>query len=231
MADCFFDDTAPGCPNAPVPEPTPVAEDITMEEMSDPYQMVLDDEHEFWEEYGRNPLFAKLAFIAVASQGLIYASLKAFRHRIAYYEDKGRYEFVSAVVFDSFDWVMWADYIAYYGAIALFGLGWITQLLDLFGVATYINFLVWGMGLGVGGSLVASVAFLFVYIAYEQSWNCMMDDVDVNQSLCATINADTAATMRTWAFVTMSAWMMVPVKQWVASQYFNLPEDKKEKYR
>ena len=40
-------------------------------------QMVLDDEHEFWDEYGRHPVFAKLAFIAIASQGLIWASLKA----------------------------------------------------------------------------------------------------------------------------------------------------------
>ena len=71
---------------------------------------------------------------------------------------------------------MWADYIAYYGAIALFGLGWITQLLDLFGVAGYFNFMVWGWGLGVVGPLAAGVAMLLAYISYEKLWNCMLDE-------------------------------------------------------
>ena len=182
--DCFLDDTAPGCPGAPVVDDntTPETGDDMMMEDKDYMQMVLDDEHEFWDEYGRHPMFAKLAFIALASQGLIYASLKAFRHRIAYYnsDDLKVYENVSSVVFESFDWVMWADYIAYYGAIALFGLGWVTQLLDLFGVAGYLNFMVWGWGLGMVGPLAASVAMLFVYISYETSWDCMLDDDDTN---------------------------------------------------
>ena len=37
--------------------------------------------------------------------------------------------------------------------------------------------------------------------------------------------------MRTWAFVIGAVWAMAPVKPWIASQYFQLPEERKQKYR
>lgn len=37
--------------------------------------------------------------------------------------------------------------------------------------------------------------------------------------------------MRTWAFVTGAIWSMAPVRQWIASQYFQLEDEQKDKYR
>ena len=41
---------------------------------------MLDDEAEFLEWYGGYGNWPKIGFIALASQGLIYTSLKLFRH-------------------------------------------------------------------------------------------------------------------------------------------------------
>ena len=61
-------------------------------------------------------------------------------------------------------WSYLGQYAFYYGGVALFGLGFIMQLLDLFGILSYLNFLVWGCGLGVFGSLVYSMYIMKMVI-------------------------------------------------------------------
>ena len=207
MVDCFFEPDAPECQAGFGEETTQVGE-----ETSDYYQMVLDDEEEFLDYYGQNPTMAKLAFIALASQGAIYTGLMAFRHAIAYNNENDVYKNGSAVVFDKFDWVMWAEYLFYYGSFGLFSLGWLTQLLDLFGVAGYFNFMTWGWALGMLGPLNYMVAFLFLYVAYEKTYNCMMDDDDANQVVCGAIYPKVWTAMKEWTMFEMIIWGMAPTK-------------------
>lgn len=201
---------------------------VAESEGSDYYQMVLDDEAEFLENYGGMATMAKIGFLALASQGLIYTGLKAFR------VTQGRiYYMWSDTVWDGFNWQRWANYFGYYGSFGLFAIGWITQLLDLFGVASGLNWIVWGWVLGTVGPINAFLAQLFLYLGYEMSWNCAEDESNENTGVCAALRQTLWDQLLEWMQMQGEVWAMAYgfIYYWIAAQWEQMPEEKKEKYR
>ena len=230
MADCDFFPDSPECQD-------PVEPDFDDEEgSSEYYQMVLDDEKEFLEEYGGMPAIAKLGFLVLASQGMVYTGLQAFRYGDLEYFDDDDLEEVDIMV----NWDKWSKYIMYYGGFGLFSLGWVFQLLDLLGIAGPLNFMIWGWGLGTLGPLLYAVAVFMEYWMYERAYNCSENyenDNSVTQAasraICEGYMSYPKLIMNEWILYSAEAWAMIMMftKPWIATQWEQLPEEKKEKYR
>ena len=70
------------------------------------------------------------------------------------------------------NWFGLAANIKYYGMIVLFGVGFVTQLLDLFGIGTMINLYWWGWAMGTFGMLLSGVANAMLYWQYDRNYAC-----------------------------------------------------------
>lgn len=53
-----------------------------------------------------------------------------------------------------------------YGGLAVYGIGFITQLLATFGIMVYINLMVWGMVLPIGMLLIELTIAVLGFLAY-----------------------------------------------------------------
>jgi hypothetical protein len=125
-------------------------------------------------------------------------------------------------------WSYLGQYAFYYGGVALFGLGFIMQLLDLFGILSYLNFLVWGWGLGVFGSLVYSITIFMMYMEFERAYRCSEnfenDDAAVQAATrisCAAGMPVAKLQMNEWILYAGEAWASISmaVKPWIAAQW------------
>ena len=232
-AFCDFNPSDPACQD---PLDDLDASNATEGENSDYYNEVLQEEQEFLEEYGGMPAIAKLGFLVLASRGMVYTGLQAFRYVDFEYFDDDDLEYVDIKV----NWDKWAKYLMYYGGFGLFSLGWLFQLLDLLGIAGPLNFMVWGFGLGMLGPLVYAVAVFMEYFMYERAYNCSENyenDNSVTQAasraICEGYMSYPKLIMNEWILYSSEAWAMIMMftKPWIATQWEQLPEEKKEKYR
>ena len=56
--------------------------------------------------------------------------------------------------------------IEHYGGLAIYGIGFMTQLLATFGILVYINLMVWGMVLPIGLMLIEFTIMVLGFLAY-----------------------------------------------------------------
>ena len=165
MTDCFFFPNDPDCDPAVV---TPGGDSSGLT----PYEMVLKDEQEFLEEYDMG-MFPQLVFLQVAASGAAYSALRLFRYQ------SGDTYYAGGDLLDT-NWYKLANQIMLYGALGLFSSGFFTQLLDLFGIATYFNLMWWGWALGTVGLLASGVANSLLFWAYDRNYDCSMDAANAN---------------------------------------------------
>ena len=135
------------------------------------------DEQEFLDENDLG-MWAQLAFLQVAASGVVYTGLSLFRYQ------SGDAYYASGDLI-SMNWWKLANQIMLYGAFGLFSVGYVTQLLDLFGIATSFNFFWWGTINAFLGTAVSLFANAMLFWAYDRNYACSMDSGDSNQASCA----------------------------------------------
>ena len=103
------------------------------------------------------------SYLFVAAFAATHYSLAAFRY---YSKSASR----DAYLLDSTktNWFEIGNYIINYGNLSLYGIAFITQLLALFGIAPYINYIVWFWGVMVVGGLANMVGQFLYFLAMDQ---------------------------------------------------------------
>ena len=72
-----------------------------------------------------------------------------------------------------------------YGMLAIFGVAFVTQVLNTFGIASSINTMVWDYGVTGVGTLLAIVYGVFIFMAYSKCRTGMMDAAKRTAALVA----------------------------------------------
>jgi hypothetical protein len=169
-----------------------------------------------------------MSFLTIAAGGLAWTALTLFR-----YEKSYNYASVSELSTDT-NWFGLATSIKYYGSLVLFGFGFVTQLLDLFCIGTYINFLTWGWALGTIGMLASGVANAMLYWQYDRNYACSVDSKDnTKKTNCKGANDVYTSYILNWFVLETAIWATINqnVHSWIAGQWKGLPKDYKEKKR
>ncbi len=112
-----------------------------------------------------DPFMGNLTYLLVAAGVTTHAALMAFRYtsRTGYYN-----AFLSGT---GTNWFEIGDMIQNYANLSLFGIAFITQLLALFGILTWLNALVWFWGIMLAGGLANGVGAFFKFLAYDNCWD------------------------------------------------------------
>jgi len=120
-----------------------------------------------------------------------------------------------------------------YSMLSLFGVGFFTQLLDIFGIATYVNFMWWGWAAGTFGVAASGVAMSMLFWAYDRNYACSMDDADANQAGCVLMEPVIESRLIKWGLYDTTTWFNISmyVKSWVAVEWMNLSEEYREEKR
>jgi len=69
------------------------------------------------------------------------------------------------------DWYKLLHQIENFGAVGIFSIAFITQLLATFGIMVGINLLVWGMVVPLGGLIIELAVGILGFMAYNQFWS------------------------------------------------------------
>ena len=112
-----------------------------------------------------DPFMGNLTYLLVAAGVTTHAALQAFR-----YTSKTGY-YTAFLTGTGTNWFEIGDMIQNYANLSLFGIAFITQLLALFGILTWLNALVWFWGIMLVGGLVNGVAMFFKFLAYDNCWD------------------------------------------------------------
>jgi hypothetical protein len=112
------------------------------------------------------PMLSQGAYLLVAMWNVIYAGSYAFRYR-----SKASYYDIGKLGDNSSNRYKLSDQIRLYGTLAIFVPISITQLLSMFGIATGINMLAWGLLGGLGSAILFIAKSLTRNIAYGNAWD------------------------------------------------------------
>jgi hypothetical protein len=112
-----------------------------------------------------DPFMGNLTYLLVAAGVTTQAALMAFRYasRTGYY-----LSFISGT---GTNWFEIGDLIQNYANLSLFGIAFITQLLALFGIAAWLNALVWFWGVMLVGGLANGIGAFFKFLAYDNCYD------------------------------------------------------------
>mmetsp|Transcript_416 Transcript_416/g.587 ORF Transcript_416/g.587 Transcript_416/m.587 type:complete len:181 (-) Transcript_416:374-916(-) len=111
------------------------------------------------------PMLSQGAFLLVALWNVIYAGAYAFRYR-----SKSSFYDIGKLGANETNYLKLSDQIRLYGALAIFVPVSITQLLALFGMATSLNMMAWGLLAGLGGMIWALTVNILRNIGYDAAW-------------------------------------------------------------
>ena len=175
-----------------------------------------------------SPLQGQLAYTAVAAFVTAHVALSAFRYKpfASYYTD-------GDTIYTTTNWWKLSAQIGSYGALGLYGLATLTQLLSLFGVASETNVLVWQYGVGIAGMVVKAAAGILLAIAYEQAWTISQDGANANQATAATVLAEIEQGMIEKGALEASSTFTLysQYENWMAAQWAGFSEETKAKYQ
>ena len=86
----------------------------------------------------------------------------------------------ASATFTNTNWYNLSNLIAGYGLLGLFGLAFVTQVLSIFGIASFVNVLVWLVGVGLLGGTVVLTALVFNFLAYNEIYDRVLDGNDTD---------------------------------------------------
>jgi len=115
-----------------------------------------------------------------------------------------------------------------YGMLTIFSIASITQLLSIFGISIMTNMLVWGFGVGLGGSIFALVYGYFYMWTFEAYW---ADGDSAAANTASTAMASVVKMQNVRRTVMSSAAIFAFVMygyDWMEAQYYSAtPEEQK----
>jgi len=137
-------------------------------------------------------------------------------------------------------WNMLGSQVKTYGALVIFGVAMITQLLSIFGIANSLNLMVWTYGVGMGGMLVSAVASMIWMWGIKLGWTACRETYADDT---ANSDADEVAECAAWSAYTdlMESNMKVLMAEdtafaitvgtymedWLLAQWWAMPEEER----
>lgn len=110
-----------------------------------------------------NPAVGNLTYLLVSAGVVLYASLSAFRYtKVDHYYD----HFWNK---QGTEWYRYGDLLQLYTNLSLFGIGLLTQILSMYGIANSIHYTFWMWGVMTIGGLSNIVAIIMKFLAYESA--------------------------------------------------------------
>ena len=112
-----------------------------------------------------SPFLGNLTYLLVSAGVVLYASLSAFRYtKVDHYYD--HYWNKTGT-----EWYRYGDLLQLYTNLSLFGIGLLTQILSLYGIAISFHYAFWMWGVMTIGGLSNIVAILMKFMAYETAFS------------------------------------------------------------
>ena len=127
------------------------------------------------------------------------------------------------------DWFKIGDLIQRYAALTYFGIGWILQLLSIFGIAIPINGMYWVIGGGFW-VLATAIAFVFKYIAYEEAYTNTDTLALMLSAGTANVAVPTEMYYSAGNFVFLVSSLYMNYDNWMWGLYENMDQEMKKSY-
>ena len=186
---------------------------------------------QMWMKAGRlmelvsaSPMAGQLWYLFIATNAVVTSSLYLFRYSTTtnYYA-----KFLADPA--STDWFKIGDKIQSYAQLAYFGIGWILQLLSIFGIAIPITGMYWVIGGGVW-VLATFIAAVFKYIAYEEAYTNTETLALLVTAGTANIAVPTEMYYSAGNFVFLVSSLYMNYDNWMWGLYENMDQEMKESY-